>query len=60
MKQYVKDYLQNEFDKRELHIRTSDCTSSELFHYLLLFKEGFDIPMEVSDIFMDCAKSVIL
>lgn len=60
MKQYIKDYLQNEFDKRELNIRTSDCSQSELFHFLLLFKEGFDIPMEVSDIFMDCAKSVIL
>ena len=60
MKQDVKDYLQNEFDQRELNIRTSDCSQSELFHFLLLFKEGFDIPMEVSDIFMECARVVML
>ncbi len=59
MKENVKDYLQKEFVKRDMKVNLRNCNESDLFYYLVYFKEGLALPDYMVSIFMKYAKEIL-
>lgn len=59
MTDILKSYLKKEFDKRNLNVNLRKCTEADLFYYILLFKEGIDLPIYMVEIFMKYARNIL-
>lgn len=55
----LKSYLKTEFDKRNLKVNLRKCNETDLFYYVLLFKEGMDLPLYTAELFMKYARSIL-
>lgn len=59
MTEKMKSFLQGEFRKRDLHVNLRNCTDTDLFYYVLLFKEGLDLPLNTVEMFMRYARNIL-
>lgn len=59
MKDRLKDYLNTQFQKNGMKVSLRQCTETEIFYYLMLFKEGMDLPIELVKVWLDYARDVL-
>lgn len=59
MKETLKKYLNTQFVKNDMKICIEHCTDAEIFYYVLLFKEGMDLSIEIVKTWFDYAKDIL-
>ena len=59
MKAEVKSYLARKFQEYDIKISLRNISEDETLFYLILFKEGMEIPMHVLRQFLKYSKDVI-
>ena len=59
MRAEVKRFLNQKFAENGIKICLRHCTEEEILSYLLLFKEGMELPDHIVSAFLNCARKVI-
>lgn len=55
----LKSYLKKEFDRRDIKVNLKKCNETDLFYYVILFKEGMDLPLHIAELFMKYARNIL-
>lgn len=59
MNEKVKDYLHDEFIKRNMKVNLRHCSDVDMFCYFVYFKEGISFPEYLARTILDYAKEMM-